>query len=199
MQKPTDNRLNIGQKRKTRSDRVDFPPIDPDLFVLGDGKNDESTISDTNMAIQVNDKKYVFRSYSEMKDFDNLKEMCEKSSENETKHDLKAGTLSMALNPKAKTAFRLHKKEVISDDSFLLDFAFDSPKQASGLPTGKHVLIYANINGKTVIRAYTPISSNRSLGHLKFVTKAYRPCENFPDGGLMSQYWAFRRRFQGEK
>ena len=86
MQKPTDNRLNIGQKRKTRSDRVDFPPIDPDLFVLGDGKNDESTISDTNMAIQVNDKKYVFRSYSEMKDFDNLKEMCEKSSENETDH-----------------------------------------------------------------------------------------------------------------
>ena len=86
MQKPTDNRLNIGQKRKTRSDRVDFPPIDPDLFVLGDGKNDESTISDTNMAIQVNDKKYVFRSYSAMKDFDNLKEMCEKSSENETDH-----------------------------------------------------------------------------------------------------------------
>lgn len=28
-----------------------------------------------------------------------------------------------------------------------------------GLPTGKHVFLYASVNGNTVMRAYTPTSS----------------------------------------
>jgi len=46
----------------------------------------------------------------------------------------------------------------------------------------------AKINGETVVRRYTPISSNYDVGCVKFVIKAYPPCERFPEGGKMSQY-----------
>jgi len=94
----------------------------------------------------------------------------------------------IALNPKAKVRFPLHEKKILSSDSFLLDFALPTAAHTSGIPTGKHAFIYATINGKSVMRAYTPISSQDEQGHLRFVIKAYPPCEKFPKGGLMSQY-----------
>jgi NAD(P)H-flavin reductase len=60
-----------------------------------------------------------------------------------------------------------------------------------GLPTGKHIFLSAKIDGEMVMRRYTPISSNYDVGCVKFVIKAYRPCERFPKGGKMSQYLDF--------
>jgi nitrate reductase (NAD(P)H) len=94
----------------------------------------------------------------------------------------------IALNPKKKVSFRLQKKTVLSRDSFLLDFALPTPEHVLGLPTGKHVFMSAVIDGETVLRRYTPISSNYDLGCIKFVIKAYYPCERFPNGGKMTQY-----------
>ena len=94
----------------------------------------------------------------------------------------------LALNPKKKVSFRLQGKTVLSRDSFLLDFALPTPEHILGLPTGKHVFMSAVINGETVLRRYTPISSNHDTGCVKFVIKAYRSCERFPEGGKMSQY-----------
>jgi len=94
----------------------------------------------------------------------------------------------LALNPRKKTPFRLQNKVVLSRDSFLLDFALPTPQHVLGLPTGKHMFMSAIINGETVLRRYTPISSNYDVGCVKFVIKAYRPCERFPNGGKMSQY-----------
>jgi len=94
----------------------------------------------------------------------------------------------LALNPKHKVAFKLQNKIVLSRDSFLLDFALPSPTHVLGLPTGKHVFFSAKINGETVVRRYTPISSNYDVGCVKFVIKAYRPCDRFPNGGKMSQH-----------
>ena len=94
----------------------------------------------------------------------------------------------VALNPKKKTPFKLQAKTKISRDSFILDFALPSPEHVLGLPTGKHVFMSAMINGEMVLRRYTPISSNHDIGCVKFVVKAYYPCERFPDGGKMSQY-----------
>lgn len=94
----------------------------------------------------------------------------------------------LALNPKKKTPFRLQNKITLSRDSYLLDFALPTPQHVLGLPTGKHMFLSANINGETVLRRYTPISSNYDVGCVKFVIKAYRPCERFPEGGKMSQY-----------
>lgn len=94
----------------------------------------------------------------------------------------------LALNPKKKTPFRLQNKIVLSRDSFLLDFALPTKDHVLGLPTGKHMFLSAMINGEMVLRRYTPISSNYDIGCVKFVIKAYRPCERFPEGGKMSQY-----------
>jgi len=94
----------------------------------------------------------------------------------------------LALNPRKKTPFRLQAKTVLSRDSFLLDFALPTPQHVLGLPTGKHLFLSAKIHGETVMRRYTPISSNYDVGCVKFVIKAYRPCERFPEGGKMSQY-----------
>jgi len=94
----------------------------------------------------------------------------------------------IALDPKHKQPFRLRNKTVLSRDSFVLDFALQSPEHILGLPTGKHVFLSANIHGEMVMRRYTPITSNHDLGHIQFVIKAYPPCERFPIGGKMSQY-----------
>lgn len=94
----------------------------------------------------------------------------------------------LALNPKKKTPFRLQNKIVLSRDSFMLDFALPTPEHVLGLPTGKHMFLSAKINDETVVRRYTPISSNFDIGCVKFVIKAYRPCDRFPKGGKMSQY-----------
>ncbi|KAL3936723.1 MAG: hypothetical protein SGBAC_008015 [Bacillariaceae sp.] len=110
----------------------------------------------------------------------------EKKEESDEMTDDKGNLL--ALNPRKKTPFRLQNKVVLSRDSLLLDFALPTPQHVLGLPTGKHMFMSAIINGETVLRRYTPISSNYDVGCVKFVIKAYRPCERFPNGGKMSQY-----------
>jgi len=94
----------------------------------------------------------------------------------------------VALNPRHKIPFKLQSKTVLSHDSFLLDFALQTPQHILGLPTGKHMFLSAKIDGETVMRRYTPISSNYDVGCVKFVIKAYRPNERFPRGGKMSQH-----------
>lgn len=95
----------------------------------------------------------------------------------------------LALNPKKKTPFRLQNKVALSHDTFMLDFALPTPEHVLGLPTGKHMFLSAKVNGETVVRRYTPISSNYDVGCVKFVIKAYPPCPpRFPEGGKMSQY-----------
>jgi nitrate reductase (NAD(P)H) len=94
----------------------------------------------------------------------------------------------VALNPRKKTPFRLQNKIVLSRDTILLDFALPTPEHILGLPTGKHMFLSAKIDGETVLRRYTPISSNYDVGCVKFVIKVYYPCERFPNGGKMSQY-----------
>ncbi len=94
----------------------------------------------------------------------------------------------LALNPRKKTPFRLQNKVALSRDTYLLDFALPTPEHVLGLPTGKHMFFSAVINGETVLRRYTPISSNYDIGCVKFVIKVYHPCERFPEGGKMSQY-----------
>jgi nitrate reductase (NAD(P)H) len=94
----------------------------------------------------------------------------------------------VALDPKHKRAYTLQKKTVLSRDSFELDFALPTTEHVLGLPTGKHIFLSADIDGEMVMRRYTPVTSDYDIGCVKFVIKAYPPCERFPLGGKMSQY-----------
>ena len=94
----------------------------------------------------------------------------------------------VALHPKHTRAYTLQKKTVLSRDSFELDFALPTSEHVLGLPTGKHIFLSAEIDGEMVMRRYTPVTSDYDIGCVKFVIKAYPPCERFPLGGKMSQY-----------
>ena len=50
------------------------------------------------------------------------------------------------------------------------------------------MFLYAKVGGETVMRAYTPTSSDDDLGHFDLVVKIYWANEHpkFPAGGKMS-------------
>lgn len=95
----------------------------------------------------------------------------------------------VALNPRKKIPFALVEKETLSRDARRLRFALQSPKHVLGLPVGKHMFFYANVNGEPVMRAYTP--SYAGVGYFELVIKVYFANEHprFPEGGKMSQHF----------
>lgn len=96
----------------------------------------------------------------------------------------------VALNPKKKIEFPLIEKEYITHNVLRLRFGLPTKQHKFGLPVGKHVFVYAKVAGETVMRAYTPTSSDVDLGYFELVIKVYRKNEhpNFPEGGKMSQH-----------
>lgn len=93
-------------------------------------------------------------------------------------------------NPKEKVQCRLVSKTEISRDVRLFRFELPSSDQTLGLPVGKHVFLYANIDGKLCLRPYTPTSAVDEVGYFDLLIKVYFKGEHpkFPNGGLMSQY-----------
>ncbi|KAJ4817651.1 Nitrate reductase [Rhynchospora pubera] len=100
------------------------------------------------------------------------------------------GSAVALANPREKVQCTLVYKKEISHDVRLFRFALPSSDKVLGLPVGKHIFLYANIDGKNCMRAYTPTSTNNQVGHFDLVIKIYFKGENlkFPDGGLMSQH-----------
>ncbi|KAJ4130212.1 hypothetical protein NW768_007195 [Fusarium equiseti] len=88
------------------------------------------------------------------------------------------------LDPTAYHALPLAEKEEIAPNVYRLVFTLPTPTTVLGLPTGQHLAIKAEIDGKTVNRSYTPISNNNDLGKLELVIKCY------PDGLLTGKYLA---------
>lgn len=80
----------------------------------------------------------------------------------------------VALDPRKKIPFKLAEKVELSNNVRLFRFALQSPQHKFGLPVGKHVFLYASIGGETVMRAYTPTSQDKDLGHFDLVIKVYR-------------------------
>ncbi|NXO69936.1 NB5R2 reductase, partial [Phainopepla nitens] len=93
-------------------------------------------------------------------------------------------------DPLAKYPLRLLDKEEISHDTKKFRFGLPSANHILGLPVGQHVCLSAKIDGNLVIRAYTPVSSDKTEGYVDLVIKVYRKNVNpkFPEGGKMSQY-----------
>lgn len=101
------------------------------------------------------------------------------------------GESPIALNPRQKIPFKLMEKVKLSHDTRLFRFALQSEDHKLGLPVGKHMFFYANVNGEPVMRAYTPTSSDADVGHFDLVVKVYfaNTHPKFPDGGKLSQHF----------
>lgn len=93
-------------------------------------------------------------------------------------------------DPNIKYALRLIDKEIVSHDTRKFRFALPSPEHVLGLPIGQHIYLSAKIDGKLVVRPYTPVSSDDDKGFVDLVVKIYFKDVNpkFPEGGKMSQY-----------
>ncbi|CAK6949998.1 NADH-cytochrome b5 reductase 3 [Scomber scombrus] len=93
-------------------------------------------------------------------------------------------------DPNIKYALRLIDKQIVSHDTRKFRFALPSPEHILGLPIGQHIYLSAKIDGKLVVRPYTPTSSDDDKGCVDLVVKIYFKDVNpkFPEGGKMSQY-----------
>ncbi|XGW06508.1 hypothetical protein V3C99_016650 [Haemonchus contortus] len=101
------------------------------------------------------------------------------------------------VDEETKYALPLAEKIEVSHDTRKFRFRLPSEKHVLGLPVGQHVYLSAKIDGKLVVRPYTPVSSDDDLGYVELMIKF--SCDlllvyfrgvhpKFPDGGKMSQH-----------
>jgi NAD(P)H-flavin reductase len=86
--------------------------------------------------------------------------------------------------------FPLVEKIVVSSDTRIYRFGLPAPDMRLGLPTGGHIFLKARINGELVMRPYSPMTDDETIGHVDLLVKVYRAGVHpaFPDGGKLSQY-----------
>ncbi|CAI2354013.1 unnamed protein product [Caenorhabditis sp. 36 PRJEB53466] len=84
----------------------------------------------------------------------------------------------------------LIEKFEISHDTRKFRFGLPSKDHILGLPIGQHVYLNAIIEGRVVVRPYTPVSSDEDKGFVDLMVKVYfrNTNEKFPEGGKMSQH-----------
>lgn len=77
------------------------------------------------------------------------------------------------LHPVEFNEFPLIQKTVLSPNSAVYRFGLPSPTDVLGLPIGQHVSLAAEIDGKDVLRSYTPTSSDEDKGFFDLLIKSY--------------------------
>jgi nitrate reductase (NAD(P)H) len=94
------------------------------------------------------------------------------------------------LNPRQFQKMPLVEKIVVSQDTRIFRFGLPSPSMKLGLPTGMHIFLKGQWKGETVMRPYTPMTDDNTVGHVDFLIKVYfaNVHPRFPDGGKFSQF-----------
>ena len=97
-----------------------------------------------------------------------------------------ASTASLAqpapvLDPTTWKLFPLIDKRQYNHNTVVFKFGLPREDDVLGLPVGSHFYIRASIEGKPVLRPYTPISSAETRGHFELLVKIY-------EKGKMTQY-----------
>lgn len=69
--------------------------------------------------------------------------------------------------------FPLIEKIRISHNTCIYRFGLPKSTDKLGLPIGQHISIGTTINGKEVVRSYTPISTDETLGYFDLLIKVY--------------------------
>ncbi|KAG9403652.1 NADH-cytochrome b5 reductase [Aphanomyces cochlioides] len=90
-------------------------------------------------------------------------------------------TSEHALSPNEWRSFRVTSNEFLTHDTRKIRLEFPEPDQTSGMTTASFILTRANLNGKPVVRPYTPTSANSEKGYMELIVKGYPT-------GAMSKY-----------
>ncbi|KAL7273904.1 NADH-cytochrome b5 reductase [Rhizina undulata] len=83
------------------------------------------------------------------------------------------GQPQKVLKPDQFQELELTEKIMISHNVAIYRFALPRANDILGLPIGQHVSIAANIDGKEIVRSYTPITSDLDRGHFSLLIKSY--------------------------
>ena len=101
----------------------------------------------------------------------------------------RSGQSKPVLDPRVWKSFSLVQKIVVSPNTamsvplalslhstlthLVCSYRFSLPRSNDilGLPIGQHISIAAEINGKEIVRSYTPTSSDDDLGHFDLLIK----------------------------
>lgn len=78
------------------------------------------------------------------------------------------------LNAREYQPFKLAKKFNLTHDTIRLVFKLPGDNSILGLPTGQHIAIRHEADGKQIARSYTPTSSNKDRGRLELTIKVYK-------------------------
>lgn len=78
-----------------------------------------------------------------------------------------------ALDPNAFRSFKLSDIKKYNHNTNIFTVAFDNPKAKYNGKTASCVVFKADIDGKEVIRPYTPISRPNTIGEIEFLIKKY--------------------------
>mmetsp|Transcript_20849 Transcript_20849/g.46852 ORF Transcript_20849/g.46852 Transcript_20849/m.46852 type:complete len:904 (-) Transcript_20849:42-2753(-) len=94
------------------------------------------------------------------------------------------------LNPRKLQQLPLVEKIEVSQDTRIFRFGLPLPTMRLGLPTGMHMFLRAKIDDQVVMRPYTPMTDDETVGHVDLLVKVYfkNVHPKFPDGGKMSQH-----------
>lgn len=77
------------------------------------------------------------------------------------------------LDAKEFRQFPLIDKTKVSHNSAIYKFGLPKVKDQLGLPIGKHISVAATIEGKEVVRSYTPVSAHDQEGYFELLVKVY--------------------------
>ncbi|KAK9325471.1 hypothetical protein V1517DRAFT_314227 [Lipomyces orientalis] len=78
-----------------------------------------------------------------------------------------------ALKPDVFQEFELKEKTILSHNTGIYRFGLPNSNDMLGLPIGQHVSIAATIDGKEIVRSYTPTSSDDDRGYFDLLIKSY--------------------------
>jgi len=85
----------------------------------------------------------------------------------------KATQAKPVLDPTKWQQFPLAEIQKINLNTAIYRYSLPKPTDVLGLPIGQHISVQAEINGKQVMRSYTPTSSDDDLGHFDLLIKTY--------------------------
>ncbi|KAI9994671.1 hypothetical protein PInf_011497 [Phytophthora infestans] len=79
----------------------------------------------------------------------------------------------VALSPKEFRSFKVTKVEEVTHDTKRLVFALPSKEHEMGITVASCLMAKASVDGKNVVRPYTPTNTNAEKGELELVVKGY--------------------------
>merc|ERR1740127_403469 len=69
------------------------------------------------------------------------------------------------LHPRKAQKLPLVEKIVVSHDTRIFRFGLPHPQMRLGLPTGCHMFLRAKVNDEMVMRPYSPMTDDNTVGH----------------------------------